>query len=450
MTQYHTATLPCGLRIIHEPTASDVVYCGYVVAAGTRHEAPSESGLAHFIEHLSFKGTARRRAWHIANGLERVGGDLNAFTTKQETVYHAAVLRSDFGRAADLLTDIVFHSTYPQREIVREAAVVCDEIDSYEDSPSEIIFDEFESLLFEGHPLGRDILGSAERLREYTTDDVLCYVRRHYRPDNAIFFASGNLDFRMLVRTLSRLMTAEKHSGIPAKHSDIPIKHSGSPTKYSGMSERHSGDSESLVSFDETGKNEPCPYDCTSGPNAGVTRVVEKKTHQAHVLIGGRTFGGRNTRWYALCLLNNMLGGPGMNSRLNMNLRERAGLVYSVESSISTYPDTGYWNVYFGCDAADVNRCRRLVERELRRFIDVGLTPAQLAAARKQLIGQTGIARDANESRTLAFGKSYAHYGRVRSMEEIRDGLAAVTATDLQETAALVYAPEKLTTLIYR
>lgn len=415
MTQYHTATLPCGLRIIYEPTTSDVVYCGYVVAAGTRHEAPADSGMAHFIEHMSFKGTERRRAWHIANGLERVGGDLNAFTTKQETIYHAAVLRPDFGRAADLLTDIVFHSVYPQREIEREVEVICDEIDSYEDSPSEIIFDEFESLLFEGHPLGRDILGRAARLREYTTADALRYVRRHYRPDNAVFFVSGQLDFRMVVRTLSRLTAGER-----------------------------------CENCDKTDRNVPCPYDCTTGPNAGTVRIVEKDTHQAHVLVGGRTFGGRSTRQYALVLLNNMLGGPGMNSRLNMSLREHAGLVYSVESNLSTYPDAGYWSVYFGCDTADVTRCRRLVERELRRFIDVSLTPAQLAAAKKQLAGQTGIARDANESRALALGKSYAHYGRVRSLEEILDGIAAVTATDLQETAALVYAPERLTTLIYR
>ena len=450
MNRHHTATLPNGLRIIHEPSASDVVYCGYVVQAGTRHEAPEDSGMAHFIEHMSFKGTQRRRAWHISNGLERVGGDLNAFTTKQETVYHATVLRPDFGRAADLLTDIVFHSTYPQHEITREVEVICDEIESYADSPSEIIFDEFESMLFEGHPLGRDILGSARRLREYTTADALRYVRRHYRTDNAVFFVFGDVDFRKVERTLLRLTAGEGGKIAGSTEENAPESHPGKATCTDSGNYHRDRKNYPYLSENYPYDSFRHPYDCTGGPYAGETRVVEKDTHQAHVIVGGRTFGGSDPRRYALLLLNNMLGGPGMNSRLNMSLREHAGLVYSIESNLSTYPDTGMWSAYFGCDPDDIGRCRRLVEKELRRFIDTPLTAARLAAAKKQLAGQIGISLDANESRALALGKSYAHYGRFRDTAEILDEIAKISATELQETAAAVYAPERLTTLIYR
>lgn len=289
--------------------------------------------MAHFIEHLSFKGTERRRAHHITNGLERVGGDLNAFTNKQETVYCATVLKQDFGRAADLLTDIVFHSTYPQNEINREVEVICDEIDSYRDSPSELIFDEFESMLFENNGLGRDILGQAERLRTYTTADARRFTDKYYRPENAVFYVYGDVDFKTIVRTLNRYLPASGETPI------FPDSIGATPA----------------VVHEER------------------ERVVQRDTHQAHVLVGMQTFGGNDLRRFPMLLLNNMLGGPGMNSRLNMSLRERAGLVYSVDASLNTYPDAGWWAVYFGCDAHDIKRCRRLVNRELRRFIDENL-----------------------------------------------------------------------------
>lgn len=401
-------TLPNGLRLIFEPSTSHVVYCGYVVCAGTRHEAAADSGMAHFIEHMAFKGTERRRAVHINNGLERVGGDLNAFTTKQETVYTATVLRADFGRAADLLTDIVFRSSYPQHEIDREVEVICDEIDSYKDSPAESIFDEMEAMIFRGDALGRDILGNAERLRSYRTADALRFARRHYRPANAVFYVYGDLDFARVVRTVERL-TADLPASI-----------------------------------------EPAPRLDPVAPYVPATRFVEKQTHQAHVLIGARTFGGDDPRRYALALLNNILGGPGMNSRFNLALREKAGLVYSVDSYLSTYPDTGLWNVYFGCDAADVERCRRLVVRELRRFIETPLTPARLRAARKQLVGQIGISRDAFENYAVSLGKTFAHYHRRHDLDAIGRAIEAVEADELQSVAAELLTEDRLTTLVYR
>ena len=406
----HTYTLANGLRVIHEQTDSPVVYCGYVMRVGTRHEQPEESGMAHFIEHLTFKGTQRRRAWQISNGLERVGGELNAYTTKQETVYCATVLRPDFSRAVDLLTDIVFHSTYPQAEIDREVEVICDEIDSFKDSPSELIFDEFESLVFEGCDLGRDILGEADRLRQYRTADALRFTRAHYRPDNAVFYIYGNVDFRRAVRQLERLMATSEA---------LPSPHEAAPT----------------------------PSALTLPPARTVYR--DRATHQAHVLLGCPTYGGRHPRRFALLLLNNILGGPGMNARLNMLMRERAGLVYTVESNYATYVDVGLWTVYFGCDAADVDRCLRMVRRELQRMIDQPLTARQLAAAKKQFIGQIGISREARESYAISLGKTYAHYDTWRDLGALAQAVSALTSEELQATAAEVFAADRLSLLVY-
>lgn len=426
-----TFTLPCGLRVICEHIVSPVIHCGYVVCAGTRHEDAADSGMAHFIEHLSFKGTERRRACHISNGLERVGGDLNAFTNKQETVYYAAVLRSDFRRAADLLTDIVFHSTYPQREIDREVEVICDEIESYKDSPADLIFDEFEAMLYAGHPLGRDILGQADRLRAYTTADARRFTSRYYRPTNAVFYVRGGIATYRVQAYLEKLW------------GEAPTNHSA-PSNLPPTGEAYGASAPSPVGG-RVGEGAE-----RAGEAAGAVRCVSRDTHQAHVLIGARTFGGHDDRRFPLMLLNNILGGPGMNSRLNLSLRERAGLVYSVDASLTTYPDTGWWGVYFGCDVADVARCRRLVERELRHFIEDLLTPVQLRAAQKQLCGQIGIAAENGENRALALGKTFAHYGTLYSPTELCHRLRTVTAEELQAVAAEVYDPTRLTTLIYK
>lgn len=412
---YSTTTLPNGLRIIHEPSASKVVYCGYVVCAGTRHEDTADSGMAHFIEHMSFKGTHNRRACHIINGLERVGGDLNAFTNKQETVYHATILKQDFPRAVNLLTDMVFNSSYPQHEIDREVEVICDEIDSYKDSPAEIIFDEFESLLFPNQPLGRDILGNADRLRTYTTDDALRFVQRFYHPKNVVFFVYGDILFDKIVKSVQKAFDTQD-----IQWKDAPaIVH-------------HDWSNEALM-LPQYGRHER-----------------NKSTHQAHVLMGGITFGGNDPRRFALMLLNNMLGGPGMNSRLNISLREKAGLVYSVDSYLNTYPDQGFWNVYFGCDPKDTDRCLQLIHKELHRLSNQELTPTQLAAAKKQICGQIGISCDHHEGYALALGKTFAHYGLHRNVGDVLEAVQEIKAEEIRELAAEIYQPEKLVTLIYR
>lgn len=408
---YNTATLPNGLRIIHLPSDAPVVYCGYQINAGTRDEDSGDGGLAHFCEHTSFKGTARRSSLQIINCLESVGGDLNAFTNKEDTVYYAAILYQHVNRAVDLLTDIVFHSVYPQPEIDKEVEVICDEIESYNDSPAELIYDEFEDMVFSGHPLGHNILGQAERLHELQTADALRFTRRWYRPSNAIFFASGRLDFHRLVKQLEKA-TAGLEGGTPVI--------------------------------------DAAPAADSLAPYTPEERVVERGTHQAHVMIGNRAFHVFNERRMALYLLNNILGGPGMNARLNLALRERKGLVYSVDSQMINYSDTGLWCTYFGCDLHDVNRCRRLVARELDRVMQRPLSKAQLNAAKKQIKGQIGVACDSRESFALDFGKGFLHYGWQKDITNLFEHIDALTAADIQDVACEVFNPDKLTTLIYR
>ena len=409
-----SATLSNGLRLVFEPGKSEVVYLGYVVCAGTRNETAADSGMAHFIEHMSFKGTARRRAYHVSNYLERVGGDLNAFTNKQETVYHATVLKEDFSRAADLLTDIVFHSTYPQHEIDREVEVICDEIDSFQDNPAELIFDDFEALLFPNHSLGRDILGEKKRLREYTTADAQRFTRRFYIPENTVFFVYGDLSFDRIRKTLEGLFRKYPAENIPRISATADAPNSHLPVVRKAVVERN------------------------------------RNLHQAHVIMGTRVFGGLDERRFALMLTNNILGGPAMNSRLCASIRERAGLVYTIDSFLYLYPDVGVWEVYFGCDAKDVDKCRRLVEKEINGFIAENLTPTQLAAAKKQLIGQIGIARDNRESHALALGKTFAHYGSLYDSQYICQRITELTAEEIRNVAADMLSPERLLTLIYR
>ena len=401
-------TLSNGLRIIHQPSDSNVVYCGYELNVGTRNEEPGYEGMAHFCEHVSFKGTKRRKSWHISNALESVGGDLNAYTNKEDTVYYAAVLKEHTARAIDLLTDIVFYSTYPQAEIDKEVEVICDEIESYNDSPAELIYDEFENLLFANHALGHNILGTAERVRSFKTADAQRFTQRYYRPENSIFFLYGDVDFKRVVRLLERATS----DFTPSK----PII--------------------------EPALNQPLP------PN--MPDFIEKNhgTHQAHVMVGTRGYDIHDKRRMSLYLLNNLLGGPGMNARLNLSLRERHGLVYTVESSMVSYCDTGVWAIYFGCDPKDIGRCLKLVHKELDRVIQKPLSDTQLRAVKKQIKGQIGVACDNRESFALDFGKSYLHYGWERNLNSLFRHIDEVTAESMQQVAAELMQQERLTTLV--
>ena len=375
---YNTCRLSNGLRIIHLPSASPVVYCGYQIAAGTRNEEPGDEGLAHFCEHVTFKGTAKRTSLQIVNSIEQVGGELNAFTNKEDTVFYAAVLKDHLARAVDVLTDIVFHSTYPQHEINKEIEVICDEIESYNDSPAELIYDDFENILFEGHPLGHNILGNAERLRQYTTADALRFTSKYYRPDNSIFFVYGDVEFRRVVKLLSRKEEGGGRKEICFEY--MNHQEQGPVSQYYSPS--------SFV-LPPSSKNEP-PSSKKEPPSPG-TIILHKSTHQAHVMLGNRAYDIHDKRRIPLYLLNNILGGPGMNARLNLALRERNGLVYTVDSSMVSYGDTGMWCAYFGCDTQDVKRCLRLVRRELDKLMKTPISSAQLRKAKQQIKGFNDI-----------------------------------------------------------
>lgn len=404
MKHYNIETLSNGLRLIHLKSPSPVVYCGIGIAAGSRHETAGEEGVAHFCEHMSFKGTRHRSAIQILNCLERVGGDLNAFTNKEDTTFYAAVQKEHFSRAVDLLMDIVFCSQYPQHEVEREVDVICDEIESYNDSPAELIYDEFENMLFKGHPLGHNILGTRERVQTFTSQHAHRFTQRYYRPDNAIFFAYGDVDFEKLVRLLEVKEMQDKRIATV----------------------------------------EPTDSSLTSH----LSPFTSENHHQSHVMMGCQTFSYDDERRLPLYLLNNMLGGPGMNARLNLSLRERHGLVYTVESAMASYSDTGCWSVYFGCDHHDVKRCMRLVLHELDRMMQHPLSERQLATAKRQLKGQIAIACDNREQYALDFAKNFLHYGRERDINVLLTRIDAITAQQIQDVAQQMFAPDRMQTLI--
>lgn len=406
--QYNTATLNNGLRIIHLPNTSKIAYCGYQIKAGTRNEKPGDEGLAHFCEHVTFKGTQTHTSTAIINKLESVGGDLNAFTNKEDTVFYSAIPVEHFAKAVDVLSDIVFYSIFPQMEIDKEVEVICDEIESYNDSPAELIYDEFENLVFKGHPLGHNILGSADRVRSFATADAMRFTQQYYRPDNAIFFVYGNIDFKRLVKTLEKLTPKQQQ--------------------------------ESLVDEAQMVANGKLPE----------LTILNHDTHQAHVMIGNRAYSATHPLRIPLYLLNNMLGGPGMNARLNVILRERRGLVYSVESSMVCYGDTGLWAVYFGCDPHNVNRCVRLVKGEFKRLMEKPLSEKTLAAAKKQIKGQLAVACDNNENFAIDFGKSFLHFGDEKDIEKLYQKIDAVTAEQIQQVAKEIFDKDSLATLVIK
>ena len=401
-------TLNNGLRIVVDHRPGQVVYCGLAVDAGTRDQLESESGMAHLIEHMSFKGTQHRRSWHIINRMEAVGGDLNAYTGKEHTIYYCATLRQHLSRALDLLFDITLHSTYPQRELEREVEVVIDEIESYNDSPSELIYDEFDQLVFPNHPLGRNILGDAERLRQYHSEDLQGFARRLYHPSRMVLFVLGDIDIKQVERMALRMCQTEL---------DVVSPH-----------------------IRQT------PH-CSASP---AYSSLDKHTHQSHVIIGCEGYSLGDSRRLGLSLLNNILGGPGMNSRLNISLRERRGLVYTVESSMASYTDTGLWTTYFGCDHKDVERCLRLVRQELSRLCENPLSATQLEGAKRQIKGQVALSWENGENVAIGMGRRLLHLGQTQTLQQLCDSIDQLTASDLQTIAQEVFAPEKLVTLVYQ
>lgn len=404
--EYLTHTLPNGLRMVHLPVDSPVSYCGFAVGAGTRDEGPGEFGLAHFVEHMIFKGTEKRKAWHILNRMENVGGELNAYTTKEETFVYSVFMEEDYARAFELLTDLLFHSQFPAQEIEREVDVILDEINSYEDSPSELIFDDFENLIFAGHSLGHNILGDESSLMHFDSETGRSFMKRYYTPGNMVFFSMGRKPFAKVVKLAESLL------------SDLTA-----PTA--------------------------APVRKAPGPVAPCRRQVHKETHQSHVLVGGRAYSLYDAKRIPLFLMNNLLGGPGMNNRLNVSLREKHGLVYNVESNVTSYTDTGIATIYFGTDPKNREKALSLVHKELKKLTENRLSDTQLAAAKKQVIGQLGVAGDNKEGVFLGLGKSYLHYNRYETLPEVFAKIERLTSSELLEVANEVFASERLFQLIY-
>lgn len=408
---YQTVTTSSGLRVVYRHTDTPVCYCGFMFDCGTRHEAgPTQYGMAHFIEHILFKGTQKRDSWHINNRMESVGGELNAFTTKEDTTFYSAFLYHDYNRAIELLCDLVCHPTAPEKELIKEQEVVIDEIMSYRDTPAELIYDEFENNLFASNPLGHNILGSEETVRNFHSKECLSFIRHHYTTSRTIFFFQGNIPLDRIVRTLEKWY--EPRPDFICTESD---------DKYASLN---------VIPTDKELGN------------------TEASHNQAHVILGAPAYHIGHPNSAALALLNNILGGPGMNSKLNLALREQRGLVYTVESNINNYTDAGYFSIYFGCDHEDVSKCLKLCHTQLDHFRNIEMTPTQLAAAQRQLRGQLGISQANLENNAISLAKNMLRLGRVESLEETCARIDAVTPSLVQQVAYEVFDNSRLLTTI--
>lgn len=406
-TDYLTHTLANGIRIIHQRTDSPVGHLGVLINAGSRDELEEEHGLAHFIEHSVFKGTQKRKAFHILSRIEGVGGELNAYTTKEETVLYATFLTEYYERTADLLSDILFNSVYPEKELKREKEVVYEEINSYKDSPSELIFDEFEELVFDGHPIARNILGTRDKLHDFTRDSIFRFIENNYHTDQMVISSVGNIDFGDLQKMVERYFGA-----VPEK------KRENSRKKFEGY----------------------IPQE----------KIVQRDTFQSHCVMGNIAFDVQHSQRIIMVLLNNILGGQALNSRLNLALRERRGMAYNVESGYTAYSDTGLFNVYFGTDKENLNKALNLVHKEFDLLRNTKLGAVQLSRAKKQLIGQIAISTESREDMMLTIGKSYLLFDKVDPLRVVFKKIEEITAEQLMEAANIVLNKEQMSTLIYQ
>ena len=402
-----TFVLKNGIRIIHQEANSPVSHFGVLINTGSRDEEADEQGIAHFIEHVIFKGTTSRKAFHILNRIEDVGGELNAYTTKEETAVYSTFLSEYYQRSMELISDILINSTFPAKELEREKEVVVEEINSYKDSPSELIFDEFEEILYDGHPIARNILGTPELLKTFKKKHILKFMEENYHTDQIVLSSVGNISMAKFIRL------AEKYFGqIPEKNR---VKARSNVFKYTPE-----------------------------------TRIVQKDTFQAHCIVGNLAPDIFSPKRMQMVLLNNILGGQSMNSRLNMALRERNGMAYNVESSYTGYFDTGEFSVYFGTDKENLDQAIRLVKKEFKKIKEIPMGIVQLSRAKKQLIGQLAISSENREDLMLSIGKSYLFFNRVDSLELIFQKIEKVTNFEIMEIANEIFDDSQSSTLIYQ
>jgi len=404
---YQTHRLSNGIRIVHKETQSEVAHCGLYINAGSRDENPNEQGLAHFAEHVLFKGTQKRQAHHILSNMEHVGGEFNAFTTKEDTCLHASFLHQYYARWFDLVSDILFKSVFPAKELQKEIEIIIDEINSCKDNPGEQIFDDFDGVVFAGHSLGRNILGTPAHLRKFSKAHVERFILRTYASEEMVISSVGRIKFNNLIRL------AQKYFG----HVPSTIR--------------------------QNTRNAFTGY--TPSEN-----IKKRHNHQAHCILGAPAYAASHPGKTALILLNNILGGPGLNSRLNLAVREKHGFCYTIESNYQPYSDTGIFSIYFGTGPDDVAKTLLLIYKELNRLMNEKLGTLQLARAKKQLSGQIAISLESNISEMLSIGKSLQLYDKVDSLEEIYRRIESVTANDLLETAREIFDPARLSMLTYK
>jgi len=405
-SEFQCRQLPNGIRIIHQDTGSIVGHLGIIVNAGSRDEEENEQGIAHFIEHSIFKGTKKRKAFHVLSRIEDVGGELNAYTSKEETALYATFLSEYYERAAELLSDILFNSAFPQKELEREKEVVMEEINSFKDSPSELIFDDFEELVFDGHPIARNILGTPEKLKTFDKEKILSFISRNYNTDQIIISSAGSIPFKKLVAL------AEKYFAPAAAN--------------------------------------PRPFERAKFENYIPGKKSEfKDTFQAHCIIGNTAFDSLHPQRIVLVLLNSLLGGQALNSRLNLALRERRGMAYNIESNYTAYTDTGLFSVYFGVDKENLEKAAEIVYKEFRNLKNTRLGQIQLSKAKNQLIGQLAVSTENKEELMLTIGKSYLVYGKVDPMQLVYEKIGAITSSQILEVANLILDENKMSQLVY-
>ena len=404
--EFQTFTLPNGIRLIHEETGSEVAHCAFFVNAGSRDEKNTESGLAHFTEHLLFKGTSSRKAFHILSRMEDVGGEINAYTTKEETCIHTSFLKMYYERALELIADIVFRSSFADKAIHSEKEVIIEEINSYKDTPLESIFDEFEELVFNGHPLAGNILGTKKSIRKFKRQDILSFINTNYNTDQIVISSAGNIGFTKLCSLVS------KHFG----------EHPENTRQFNRLKFTPVGISNNKIAL---------------------------KTHQAHCIIGSHAYGLKNKKRIGLSLLSNLLGGSGMTARLNMVLRENKGWAYNVESSYTPYTETGIFSIYFGTDKINLDKSLAATYKELRKLCDSPLGTMQLHRAKRQLIGQMAISSESDESRMMSYGKSFLVYNKVDSLQTVFKKIEEVSSAELMDISNEILNPNNLSSLIY-
>ena len=409
-TFYHN--LPNGVQIVHRKTTSPVVYVGIMVGAGTRHELPNENGMAHYIEHCVFKGTGHYTARQIINQIEGIGGEINAYTTKEETTFYAATLSNHFRTTLHLLAEMVLRPTFSKKETDKEVTVILDEIESYNDSPSELIYDDFENMIFEGTSLAMPILGTKKTLKRISKSPQypLDWMAQHYRPERMVLFVLGNVTTRQVI----------------------------------SAAEKELGEAFSISSASRT----TSPSNITRASSAA-TRTYRRHTHQTHIMLGSHAYPIGHPKQLTMYLLNNILGGGSMSSRLYLSLREKHGLVYNIDSQAVPLSDTGYWNIYLACEPQHKDQCLELCHKELQTLRDLRLTSSQLQRALRQLEGQMAISAENQENNALAMAKQMLYYHHAPAWQETFAKVQQITPEQLQDVANEVFDPVKIYTLLY-